>query len=434
MWTAVPTVNYSGVLTIGFGAATETGCVWSLEEFSGADTTTNDGMVQQVAATGSSTTPAVTLAAFGSVYNSTFMAQGHAAATTQTPKTQFTELADTSTATPAQAIGTNWFVGTDTAPNSTITSAAWGACGLEIKALAAAATPWRIARTALDSGANTTDAASFATNSVTFKRGRLYVLSFTSTKASAPDAASSVTLTSATTAWTSVATSTFNSHASPTQRLTVYSFVPTTDYTDTITVAFGATQTGFSWSLVEMSGVDTTTNNGIVQSAIGYVDAGAMVQAALSAFGDSRNCTYAVASIANASATTAGAGFTQLNTVTYGTPNTRMADEWRVDNHRGPWGTWTSGGAAIIALEIKCDTSALVIPASQPGSPQVYMAFNMNGTTATIFRTSPTGLFLRAAGYLTQASTFPLPSSVTVTGIAPSRIPLAGFSLRSLIG
>jgi hypothetical protein len=112
-----------------------------------------------------------------------------------------------------------------------------------------------------------------------------------------------------------------------------------------------------------------------------------------------------------------------------------MADEWRVDNHRGPWGTWTSGGAAIIALEIKCDTSVFVIPPSQPGSPQVYMGMAVNGGTATILRASGAPGALRGSGALYSASSFPLPSTLIPSGSANlSQIPLAGFSLRSLIG
>ena len=295
---------------------------------------------------------------------------------------------------------------------------------------------WKVARTLIDSGANTTDAASWATNSVTFKCGRLYALSFTNTKASTPDVASAVTLTSATTAWTSVATQAFNTVATPTQRLTVYSFVPTKDYTDTITVVFGGvTQTGLSWSVVERSGVDTTTTNGIVQSAIGTTDSGTTATATLGAFGSANNATYGVASVNNASAMTAGTGFTQLATVTYGTPNTRMADQWRVDNQTAVAETWTSGAAAIIGLEIKADASAFVIPPYESNLP-TYMAITVSGTAATFLRASPGVGYAAAAGALVVASTFPLPSTIAATtGVATNilRI-LFGFSLRSLIG
>jgi hypothetical protein len=98
------------------------------------DTTTNNGIVQSAVGTGTSVTPLATLAAFGSANNATFQAHGHAAATATTPGTGFTELSDTTTATPAQALETEWSVANDTTADATITSAAWGAVAVEIKA------------------------------------------------------------------------------------------------------------------------------------------------------------------------------------------------------------------------------------------------------------------------------------------------------------
>jgi hypothetical protein len=134
IWTAVPTVDYTGTLTIAFGGTTQTGCVWAINEFSGVDTSTNNGIVQSAVGTGSSVTPLATLAAFGSANNATFQCHGHAAATSTAPGTGFTELSDTTTATPAQALETEWTVANDTTADATITSAAWGAVAVEIKA------------------------------------------------------------------------------------------------------------------------------------------------------------------------------------------------------------------------------------------------------------------------------------------------------------
>lgn len=134
IWSAVPTSDYTGTLTIDFGATTQTGCVWSLNEFSGVDTASNDGIVQQAVGTGSSGTALSTLAAFGSANNATFAAHGHAAATASAPGSGFTELSDTTAATPAQALCTDWRVDNDTTADATFTSAQWGSCAVEIKA------------------------------------------------------------------------------------------------------------------------------------------------------------------------------------------------------------------------------------------------------------------------------------------------------------
>jgi len=134
IWSCVPTADYTGTISISFGATTQTGACWALEEFSGVDTTTNDGIVQQAVGTGSSGTALATLAAFGSANNATFGAHGHAAATATAPGTGFTETADQTAATPAQALETEWNVGNDTTVDATFTSAAWGSCAVEIKA------------------------------------------------------------------------------------------------------------------------------------------------------------------------------------------------------------------------------------------------------------------------------------------------------------
>jgi len=137
LWTCVPTVDYTGTLTIAFGGVTQTGACWNLTEWHFVDTATNDGIVQAVTGTGTSVTPLATLAAFGSTNNATLGAFGWAAATTLTPGTGFFELADTSAATPAQALGVEYRPDNDTTVDGTITSAAWGSIGAEIKAASA---------------------------------------------------------------------------------------------------------------------------------------------------------------------------------------------------------------------------------------------------------------------------------------------------------
>jgi hypothetical protein len=110
--------------------------VWSLNAFYHVDTATNDGIVQNATGTGSSVTPLATLAAFGSANNATFGAFGQAAAAAGAPEsTSYIELSDTTTGTPAQALQTDFRPDNDTTVSETITSAAWGACAVEIKSL-----------------------------------------------------------------------------------------------------------------------------------------------------------------------------------------------------------------------------------------------------------------------------------------------------------
>lgn len=135
IWSAVPTVDYTGTLVINFGATTQTGAVWSLNAFYHVDTASSDGIVQNATGTGNSTTPLATLAAFGSSANATFGAFGAASGISGTPSSGYMELSDNSATTPAQALQTDYRPDNDTTVDETITSAQWGACAVEIKSL-----------------------------------------------------------------------------------------------------------------------------------------------------------------------------------------------------------------------------------------------------------------------------------------------------------
>lgn len=133
IWSGVPSTTYVGTLTINFGGVTQTGAVWSLNEFANVDTATNDGIVQQAVNTGNSAAPSATLAAFSSFENATFGAFGVGSTSAGTAGTGFTELSDTTAATPAQALQTGFRINNSTTVNESITSAQWGACAVEIK-------------------------------------------------------------------------------------------------------------------------------------------------------------------------------------------------------------------------------------------------------------------------------------------------------------
>jgi hypothetical protein len=292
------------------------------------------------------------------------------------------------------------------------------------------ASAWKVACTHITNGQDSTDGTAFTTASVTLKAGRLYLLSFTNTAASAA-AASSI---SSGPTWSSRATTQFNGTA---HRVSIWSGVPTVDYTGTLVINFGATQTGAKWSLDEFSGVDTATTDGVVQGVTGTGNSTTPL-ATLAAFGSANNATYGAMANTADSTTTPGAGFTELSDDTTAvTPAQFLETEWRVDNDTTVDGTITSGQWGAAAVEIKADAASFVIPPSLPGSPNIYMGMTMNGTTATVFRVSTTAGAAAAGGYLIATSVFPLPSNVTP--VAPgtaTTLPqfLAGFTSRSLIG
>jgi hypothetical protein len=295
------------------------------------------------------------------------------------------------------------------------------------------ASAWKVARTNLTASFSDSDATSYTTASVTLKAGRLYLMAVQNAKGSAADAVTSIT--GGTETWTSRVTTQYN--ASSVNRISIWSAVPATDYTGTIVISFGAnTQTACIWSLTEMSGVDTSTTDGVVQSATGTGNSVTPL-ATLAAFASANNATFGAMSSINSGAHTVGSGFTQLSTTASATPAARMSTEWRVDNDTTADATVTSSQWGAVAVEVKADASSFIIPPSPPGSnPNVYMAFVVNGGTATVFRRTPAIGFNAASAHLVSASSFPLPSTLTPATLAASALslPLAGFSSRSLIG
>lgn len=291
---------------------------------------------------------------------------------------------------------------------------------------------WKVATKNLTSGNDSTDRSSapgYTTASVTLKAGRLYLLSVVNTAANA----AAVSAITGGPTWTSRSTTQFNGTG---HRVSIWSGVPTADYTGTLDIAFGATQTGATWSLNEFSGVDTTTNDGIVQQAVGTGNSTTPL-ATLGAFGSANNATFGALGNVSDTTTTPGTGFTELSDSNAATPSSCLETEWRVDNDTTVDGTITSGQWGACAVEIKADASPFIIPPSRPGLPDIYMGMTVSGTTATLFRGSFGIAAAAGAGILrANATAFPLPSNITAATASSGGTswPLAGFSLRSLLG
>lgn len=286
---------------------------------------------------------------------------------------------------------------------------------------------------ALTTGVDSTDATTYTTASVTLKAGRLYLLSFVNTAASA----AAIGSIAGGGTWTSQSTTQYNSAG---HRVSIWSCVPTADYTGTIVVTFGATQTGGRWAINEFSGVDTSTNDGVVQNAVGTGNSTTPL-ATLAAFAVAANATFGALANTADNTTTPGAGFTELSDLTTATvPASFLQTQWRADNDTTVDGTITSGQWGACAVEIKATTSPLIIPAAPRGAPYIYGAFKATGTTALVLRSAAgngTAGLAAAAGLLQTSSggSAPLPTSITAAACSASRqVPLAGFSSRTLLG
>lgn len=288
---------------------------------------------------------------------------------------------------------------------------------------------WKTAHANITSGNDSTDRSSapgYTTASVTLKAGRLYLMSVENSAASA----AVVSAITGGGTWASRSSVQYNTAAN---RTSIWSCVPTSDYTGTIDIAFGATQTGCCWALEESSGVDTATTDGVVQQATG-TGSSVTPLATLGAFGSANNATFAAHGHAAATATTPGTGFTETADVTTATPAQALETEWQVGNDTTADATITSAAWGSCAVEIKVSTASFVIPPVMPGVPTVYMGMAVSGTTATFIRTGP-NLWTSRLTFLENATAFPLPSSVIPVAAAASggTVPVAGFSQRTLL-
>lgn len=289
---------------------------------------------------------------------------------------------------------------------------------------------WRCSGQNVTSAGSSTDATTYATSSVTMKAGKLYLMSVENSHGSSATAVSTI---SGGPTFTSRSTTQYNSNLN---RTSIWSAAPTVDYVGTLTIDFGATtQTGAVWSLDEVTGVDTSTNDGIVQNATGTGNSTTPL-ATLAAFGSANNATFGAHGQAANNAVTPGSGFTEISDVGAATPPQRIETAWRVDNSTAVGCTITSAQWGSCAVELKADANPFTIPMTQPGVPNIYMAMTCNGVTTTVFRSSPLTAYCRATGMLQLTSgAFPLPTNCTPVVVSTSRaIPVAGFSLRSLIG
>lgn len=209
----------------------------------------------------------------------------------------------------------------------------------------------------LDSGADTTDATSKASASVTLTANRLYLAFFSNVTGTNPP--STATCASANVTFTQIATVGYRNPVSPVRRITAFRALPVATFAgETVTFSCGATQTGFVYVILEVTGMDVSGANGagaIVQSATNAEDAQTSGTVTLAAFGSTDNATVGFMAKADADeAITVGTGFTELTDAGHATPAHRGQSQWRVDNDTTVTWSWaTSSDWGGVALELR---------------------------------------------------------------------------------
>jgi hypothetical protein len=278
----------------------------------------------------------------------------------------------------------------------------------------------------ITSGTNTTDATSFATASVTLKArpGVMYAMSVVNTHGSSANTVT-VATTGGAVSFTSRATLNFNGTLS---RVSLFTAVPTSDVTDTITITIGSAQTATAclWSLVAFTNVDTATNHGIVQTATGTGNSTTPL-ATLSAFGSTNNATLGAHGTAQTAATP-GTGFIEVHDVTASTPTCGLEVEYSSANDTTVDATITSAQWGSIAAEVKSLGTTIVLPKG----PYLF-GFHMTGITAQVFRTTGQAGLQAGGGTLQASLTAGLPFVPTLAAASTTTdaFPLAGFTRRA---
>lgn len=276
----------------------------------------------------------------------------------------------------------------------------------------------------ITSGTNTTDATSFATASVTLKArpGVMYALSVVNTHGSAANAVTCATTGGAVT-FTSRATLNFDGTLS---RVSLFTAVPTTDVTATITITIGSAQTATAclWSLVAFTNVDTTTSDGIVQTATG-TGSSVTPLATLAAFGSANNATFGAHGTAQTAATP-GTGFVEVHDTTAATPTCGLQTEYSSANDTTVDATITSAAWGSIAAEVKSLGTTYTL-----AQGRYYLALHGTGTTATIFQRAVATNVSHLGIYNESSLTAGLPLTATPTNAANTTIVNFGITSRA---
>jgi Invasin, domain 3 len=159
-------------------------------------------------------------------------------------------------------------------------------------------------------------------------------------------------------AWVEVATTTFNSVATPLKRMSIFRAMSAAPGSGPITISFPTTESNAAWVVSQWSGVDQTGTNGsgaIVQTVTNRADAVSSIGASLAALGSPNNVAYGVVGT-NGSAVgiNPGAGFTEISEQKPAEGTATIIAALFGTNQTAPSASWTgSFAAAILAVEIK---------------------------------------------------------------------------------
>jgi hypothetical protein len=227
------------------------------------------------------------------------------------------------------------------------------------------------------------------------------------------------------TAWTEVATVTFDPVGAPLKRGTIYRAMSASPGSGPLTITFSATVSNAQWIVSQWEGVETGGVNGA--DAIGQIgletgDGVNGLAVALGGFGTSTNVAYGVFGVRSSElAVTPGAGFTEISEQPSGETPADLQAESAV-NQPTIDASWAGLNGAALGLEIKAGVAGPVEPvATVEVSPQlatVAVGSTLQLTAATLDAGGEL-LFGRTITWSSDAPQFATVSpSGLVTGVA----------------
>lgn len=215
--------------------------------------------------------------------------------------------------------------------------------------------------TGLTSGSSSTDATTYATASVTLTAGRLYLLSVENSHGTSASAVSAITGGAGVPTFTSRLTTQFNTNLN---RLSVWSAVPSSDYTGTLTINFGGvTQTGGCWSLVEVVNADTSAADGVVASSTSTGATASSASLTATAVSATTNALFGVQAHASTTLASPIGRHVEIHEVTAATPTQELQTMYAscvdddLDQTVGATAGSLMGAWGLGYLEIKGGTS-----------------------------------------------------------------------------
>jgi surface protein len=225
--------------------------------------------------------------------------------------------------------------------------------------------------------------------------------------------------------FTLVSTTQFNGGLN---RVSVFSAVPTENYTGTLTVTFPDTQTGF---LSNRSIFDGAVLSGTVVQAVTNTGSSSNPTASLAEFANPKNITVLVVAASSPAVVTEGTGFSSLTSTSTSSPDQRLATLFSSDQSTAPEATLaTSSSWATVAIELKSQLLNLdwgdgsvevVVPQGTVSHEYNYNSTAIQGTEAAVAFDSGTNQVNRLAHGYTDGSLVRFYNVQTTTSVTSTR-------------